>query len=55
MFFAALFSALFLVVAVAYFFSNRKQFRAPGLRGAMAIIVLLIAIALYYIYRSRGG
>jgi DMSO reductase anchor subunit len=54
MFYAALFCALFLVVGAFYFLSNRKQNRAPGLREAMAIIAGLIAIVIFWIYRSRG-
>lgn len=54
MFFAALFSALFLVVGAIYFVSNRKQLRAPGLREAMAIIAVLIALVIFWIYRTRG-
>ncbi len=55
MFFAALFSALVLVVGVVYFTSNRKMLRAPGLRGAMAIIAILLGIFLFWLYRSRYG
>ncbi|MGI9087079.1 MAG: hypothetical protein ACR2HH_04950 [Chthoniobacterales bacterium] len=55
MFFAALFSALFVIVAAFYFFSNRRQLRAPGLREAMAIIAILIAIVIYWVYRTRVG
>jgi uncharacterized membrane protein len=54
MFYAALFCALFIVVGAFYFLSNRKQNRAPGLREAMAIIAGLIAIVIFWVYRSRG-
>ncbi|MGI8821657.1 MAG: hypothetical protein ACR2ID_12425 [Chthoniobacterales bacterium] len=55
MFFAALFSALFVIAGAFYFFSNRKRLRAPGLREAMAIIAILIAIVIFWIYRTRVG
>ena len=54
MFFAAIFTAIFVVVGALYFLSNRKQLRAPGLREAMAIIAGLIALVIVWIYRSRG-
>ncbi|MDQ6621961.1 MAG: hypothetical protein M3Y86_00540 [Verrucomicrobiota bacterium] len=55
MFFAVLFSAIFIVVGAVYFLSNRRQNRAPGLRAAMALIAALIVLALFLIYRSRYG
>lgn len=55
MFYAALFAVLVLIVGIVYFSSNRKMLRAPGLRGAMAIIALLLVIFLIWLYRSRYG
>ncbi len=55
MVFPALFTALVLVVGSVYFLSNRKQLRAPGLRAAMAIIAVLIALVVLWLYRSRVG
>lgn len=55
MFYAALFAAIFVVVGSIYFLSNRKENRAPGLRHAMAIIAAIIVIAIFWIYRTRGG
>jgi len=55
MIYPALFIALVLVVGAIYFLSNRKQDRAPGLRAAMAIIAVLIALLVLWLYRSRGG
>lgn len=55
MFYGALFFSIFLVVGAIYFFSGRKENRAPGLRHAMALIALIIVIAIFLMYRASFG